>query len=86
MAEPWPVTQHPDAPEMWIVEDDRGKSGWLDEQAARRYAAMPVMFEAVRAAIKGRQYLVCGVCGIYDGHTKDCPGIAALKAAGEETQ
>lgn len=77
MAEPWPVTQHPDAPEMWIVEDDRGKSGWLDEQAARRYAAMPVMLELARQ-------VVAYSCESYVREDIVISARAALKAAGED--
>lgn len=80
MVEPWPVTQHPDAPEMWIVEDDSGKSGWLDEQSARRYAALRVLLALVRKVCSQNP---CAICECYEGHFADCDGIAALKAAGE---
>ena len=83
MAEPWPVTGS--AEDGWFVKDDSGTSCWLDEQSARRYAALPVLIATIEDACNRAD---CGFCGEDDdvGHAVDCPGIAALKAAGEEVE
>lgn len=82
MAEPWPVTGS--AEDGWFVKDDSGTSCWLDEQAARRYAALPVLIALVRRVLDNPEG--CVFCDFCLGHDPDCPGIAALKAAGEEVE
>lgn len=88
MAEPWPVKASDIGPGWFEVTDDANFSCWPTEKLARRYAALPVLIAAIRKGLNsnGKRYLMCGFCDVYDGHTKDCDGIAALKAAGEEIE
>lgn len=90
MTKPWPITKHPGG---WSVDDGEGLSVWLAEEPARRYAATPLLIEAVRNACERHCCAFCGATTL-SGHAKhvisgagkhaaDCLGIAALRAAGE---
>ena len=99
MVEPWPVTRVDD---QWTVTDDwYGEvSVWPSEQAARRYAALPVLIATIREGCDSRasrgappHCVFCDEGNVVgkDGrlvsyHNLDCPGIAALKAAGEAVE
>lgn len=84
MTEPWPITKHENG---WSVADGEGTSYWLVEAQARRYAAMPLLIEAVKNLLRFRDD--CPWCRSHllsqsvSIHEPDCLGIAALRAAGE---
>ena len=74
MAEPWPIIKTDTA---WIVRDDTSNPIFDDEQAARRYAALPVMLELARQ-------VVAYSCESYVREDIVISARAALKAAGED--
>lgn len=89
MAEPWPVIQPFHDGCSWAVDD--GSECWTafsTEADARRYAALPALIAALReACCEGAWCRFCEADLDEDGsipHDDDCPGIAALKAAGEK--
>lgn len=89
MVETWPVIQPFREGYPWAVDHDCESWANFDtEAAARRYAALPVLIAALRAACcEGAWCRFCEADLDEDGsipHDDDCPGIAALKAAGEK--
>ena len=48
MADPWPTNPSVvNGPGWWDVHDDMHVTHWDDEQAARRYAALPVILALI---------------------------------------
>ena len=85
MAEPWFCREAPsEGPGWWETVDDVGVTYWPTEKLARRYAALPVLIALVRRVLDNPEG--CVFCNFCLGHDPDCPGIAALKAAGEEVE
>lgn len=83
MAEPWPISKLGHG--FHVLGDE--PTLFVTEKAARRYAALPVLLATIREACEPPQCAFC--CEIASDefpfvHMTDCPGIAALKAAGEE--
>ena len=90
MAEPWFCREAPsEGPGWWETFDDVGVTYWPTEKLARRYAALPVLIATIRDATCLTWCRFCENESIVSGrivHEADCPGIAALKAAGEEIE
>lgn len=89
MVETWPVIPPLPGGTSWAVDD--GNQFWTNfdtEVEARRYAALPVLIAALREACCEGAWCKFCEADIDEGgsihHDTDCPGIAALKAAGEE--
>lgn len=88
MAEPWTIERL--SAKWWRVHRNSPHNDSIDffvEEHARRYAALPVLIETIRKGCDAERCIFCGWdWRDYVQHrTSDCPGIAALKAAGEET-
>lgn len=94
MTEPWPVTYS--GSEGWsVLHPHLGHTWFATEPEARRYAATPLLIEAVKDGLRVmhhddlRFWVACGYCGAEETipdwikHAPDCLGIAALRAAGE---
>lgn len=87
MAEPWPVIPPFHKGHSWAVDD--GNELWTTfntEAEARRYAALPVLIETIRKGCDAERCIFCGWDwrDCVQHRPSDCPGIAALKAAGEK--
>lgn len=89
MTEPWPIVRST-LGDLKVRNSD-GYNVWFPiEKAARHYAATPVMLETIRDACNSKEG--CKFCKLahsqwIDGefiHLSWCPGIAALKMAGEK--
>lgn len=88
MTKPWPMSPSVvNGPGWWDAHDDMHVTHWDNEQSARRYAALPVLIATIRDACNEAH---CLFCDRHEHrmvkHRSDCPGIAALKAAGEAVE
>lgn len=85
MTEPWPMGEDF---LCWFVDPpDAARARFATEAEAHRYAATPLLIEAVKNLLRFRDD--CPWCRSHllsqsvSIHEPDCLGIAALRAAGE---